>query len=438
MSYPRTSISTVATIQECFDAGMVIAVIDIATYYRHWLVRPEDWVLQTFQLDVYGDGEGLWFDPYMEFGTRNSPEVANRAAAMFRRSFTRWLHANGYAALAFVVVNTDDWLLCAQPSVADHLYEALRNFLHAMGFTLNDVKSCRPGPQQTYAGWIIDSVRMCIRLTPAPLAKTLTRVRELLAVTGPIAETTWNSLFGYMQHVSTVVPWGSAWLHGIGACKDAAARAGASRCSPAAREELQWWEQHVTTFDGCRLYLGPRRPTPDSSLTICTDATGTGSVGIFVHGTALWSTPATTAAYFGDAFDTACTDAQVWELAAFVMLVEGFGAMLAARGVRAITWRTDSSSAQSALNRAAHRNANCLRLLRRVGSTLHRLNIAVCALHVAGDTNILPDCLSRWHEPGKQAEFAIASAAWSDANNTSVDVQEWSTWLSGQSSRNTS
>jgi ribonuclease HI len=177
---------------------------------------------------------------------------------------------------------------------------------------------------------------------------------------------------------------------------------------------------------------------PDSSLTICTDATGTGGVGIFVHGTALWASPATSAAYFIDAFDTSCADAQVWELAALVMLVEGFGTQLAERGVRAITWRTDSSSAQSALNRAAHRNANCLRLLRRVGATLHRLDIAVCAVHVAGDTNVLPDCLSRWHEPGKQAEFARASAAWSVANSTSVHVQEWSTWLSGQSCNSSS
>lgn len=57
-------------------------------------------------------------------------------------------------------------------------------------------------------------------------------------------------------------------------------------------------------------------------------------------------------------------DAQVWELAACVMLVECFQADLVREGRRALRWPNDSSSAQGAISKMAHRNPQFLALLR--------------------------------------------------------------------------
>jgi hypothetical protein len=81
--------------------------------------------------------------------------------------------------------------------------------------------------------------------------------------------------------------------------------------------------------------MGSRRPQLREGLCLSTDATGSGGVGLFVHGRAVWCAARTTAAHFADTFDTAAAatgDAQVWELAAFVMLVKCFGADLVEEG----------------------------------------------------------------------------------------------------------
>jgi hypothetical protein len=54
----------------------------------------------------------------------------------------------------------------------------------------------------------------------------------------------------------------------------------------------------------------------------------------------------------------------------------------------------------------------------RFRAPLHSVRTA----HVAGDTNILPDAVTR-AQARQNKLVAIASAAWSDANNTSVGVQ---------------
>jgi hypothetical protein len=429
-SYAHTRIATLDDICNGFREGMLLAVLDISVYYRHWMVRPQDWLLQAFEYDVYGTGVGLWMDVHMEFGTKNSPEVANRAAAMFRRSFTRWLVAEGAGDLAFVVVNTDDWLLLAQARVAHRLFAALQEFLRAMGLVCNDDKQRQPAGEQVYTGWIIDAQRQCVRLTPEKIAKAELRAREILETRGPVLDTAWEKLHGYLTHITGVVAWGSMWLQGIRRCMAAARASGSAACSPAAAAELRWWIANVRTFDGHLRLMGSRLPVPREGFCLSTDATGTGDVGIFVHGRALWCTARTTAAYFAGTFDTAAAagDAQVWELAAFVMLVERFGADLVSEGHRALRWHTDSSSAKGAINRMAHRNAQCLALLRRLYAVLHSLGLIVVeAVHIAGELNVLPDALSRWHEPGKQHAFWAAASEWSRAHgNMEVRVQEWS------------
>lgn len=418
--------ATLEAICENHRTGHVYAVLDIATYYRHLLVRPEDWGLQTFQYAVFGE-EGLWFDVRMQFGARNSPEVANRLAAMLQRSFTRWLMARGLYKLAFVVVTTDDWLLGAPPHLAHGLLAALKRFLQEVGLEINDVKTILPASVVEYCGFELDSPNSCVRLTAKKIAKTLALVSKFLAAAGASSDSDWASLHGYLMHVGVVVAWGNMWVQGIRACMLAAKAKGSAICSAAALEELRWWRTNTAAFSGCRRMMGPARPVPDRSLTICTDATGLGGVGIFVHGEALWARPAATAAYFadtlGDAADSA--DAQLWELAALVMLVERCGERLANGGATAILWHTDSSSALAAVNKLAHRNNACLLLLRRVYGTLHRLRLVLVAEHVAGVHNVLPDALSRWQEPGMPTAFWRAADLWSATNRVRVTVKEW-------------
>lgn len=434
-SYAHTTICTLPIVCARFICGMLFWVVDISSYYRHWTVRPEDWLLQVCELDVYGTGTGLWLDPYMQFGARNSPEVANRMAAMLCRAFNRRIAQLSLAHVAFTVVNTDDWLLAALPAAGAVLYPELCRFLPAAGFSRNSKKD-EHGPVVTYTGYLYDGPGMCVRLTAKKLAKTRLLVVEVLAATAPLLAPKWASLFGYLQHVCSVVQWGSMWVQGINACSTAARLSGSAAVSVAAREELIWWRDTAPSFDGCRRGLGPARPVPDNSLDICTDATGAGGLGIFVHGRALWVSAATTLEQFAGTFDAAAAaargDAQVFELAAFVVLVEHFGTELRALGVRALTWHTDSTSAMAAVNRMSHRHRESLLLLRRLYATLHALGIAITAEHVAGVDNVMPDCLSRWEQPAKRLAFSAAADAWSRVHGVRVHVQEWKPALCGR------
>lgn len=70
-----------------------------------------------------------------------------------------------------------------------------------------------------------------------------------LQTTGAMGLQAWESLYGVLQRVCAVVPWGSMWMQGMGACKPAAGRAtaGSAHCTATAREELQWWKANVAT-----------------------------------------------------------------------------------------------------------------------------------------------------------------------------------------------
>lgn len=85
------------------------------------------------------------------------------------------------------------------------------------------------------------------------------------------------------------------------------------------------------------VHLGALRPVPAAlNITDATDAGPSASLG-----PARWISPAVAQHCFADTIDTAAVatrgDTQVWERAAFVLLVDLYAPCFAARGVSAIT-----------------------------------------------------------------------------------------------------
>lgn len=109
-----------------------MARVDVRNYYRHFPIDPADWSKLAFQWHFPGEEQAvtLW-DPYLQFGQRNAPEVAHR----FTLAILEMMRRRGFHSLVGIM---DDFLIVAPTREECQLaFQALLDLLHALGFLVN-------------------------------------------------------------------------------------------------------------------------------------------------------------------------------------------------------------------------------------------------------------------------------------------------------------
>ena len=294
---------------------------DVADYYRHFYVSPTDWHLLAFRAPLdspTGPLQEIW-DTRMPFGYRPAVEIAHRMSTAIVYAI------NGMGIFNVFAVLDDFFALSVPQSSPPHeaIYLSIRDvFQQGFNFPLND-KPCKTHSWQRtveWGGWIWDLENATVQMKPSRAVALLGELAALLFLKRISAQDIMH-LSGLLVWASTVV-WGGrtfsqSWL-------DASAKAQlvppsyTFPISASLRQSVRWWLRFLNMYNGKRLVLGmSQRP-----LTIATDATGDGSIGIFIDSQRhIGLTGDEVRAYFDDA---PARDAHVY-------LHECFAVVLAAR-----------------------------------------------------------------------------------------------------------
>lgn len=364
--------------------------LDISAYCRHFMVNPSQWELQGFAFD-----DAYYVDSRVQFGLRLAPELAHR----FTMFIKRVLYANGVEAIVGVM---DDYLLLHESYRSCFVMLAVAvALLCDLGFVINmkPTKTVLPARQQKFVGVVINSARMSLSLPADKLASLLQDVSQAVK-SHTLPRKSLQRLVGKMHWASKVIYGGRAFMR---SCTDALSTVlhpgHHVTVSPAMRDDLRWWLSCAASHNG-KVALGRRRVTHYVSTDACLSPVP--CVGIFAAG-----------AFFSlDISKSLCQQLQPPAIKEDINIWECY-AVVAAVSLLSDYWRgasvvvlCDNSATVSWVGTGAPRPPAARGLVQRLFHMCVQNDIRLSVQHVAGESNVLADSLSRQH----WVRFAAASA----------------------------
>jgi hypothetical protein len=369
--------------------GCYMAKVDVKAAYRCIPVRPADWPLLGMRW------EGMYyFHRTLPFGLRSACHLWERYATAMEwviRTQFEVRHITHYVDDTFLANSTET--LCARDLARTKAGMA------ALGAPDAVDKTEGPATALTYLGIRIDSAEMSISLDAAKLAAILEQLdRWCTRTTCSIRQL--QSLIGSLQWASYVVRHGRTFVQHLRNLL--VEQQGRSRPSDEsavflteeARDDLRWWQQYVTQWNGVSLLWEQEWMDRASILQPHTDACVEGYAAVcgtqWFHGR--WTPEQELAAR--DA--TMDRDSMPWkELFAIVAAAATWGAGWARRK---IIFFTDCMPIVQALTKGASRTRRIMQLIRALHFYAARYHFVYRAEHIAGVNNSTADELSRVHD----------------------------------------
>ena len=183
-----------------------------------------------------------------------------------------------------VVIYIDDMLLMASSndSLTDQIHLTLF-LLENTGFVINEKKSLlEPTQKIEFLGMIINSKEMDISLPGSKIRDIKQEARRLLNHPNPSAQSL-SHLIGKLNATTPALQMAPLFCRALQTCLKQALEAGSqdyqspAQLSTQAKEDLQWWELHLSNWNGRSLI------SQQSSMTIISDASLQGW-GAFCNG----------------------------------------------------------------------------------------------------------------------------------------------------------
>ena len=159
--------------------------------------------------------------------------------------------------------------------------------------------------------------------------------------------------------------------------------------------DIDWWIEDLLLVNGLA-----RIPEVVDVCDILLDATGDGSLGIFVDGAWLALSSRATRLFLACSDHPATGDANQWELYDFVVLLRMFGDYLRNK---VITVVSDNMAAVGSLRKFVCKSANAVdsaRILRVLCGLCVQYNVRLHTQWISRALNHSPHALSRCDEPG--------------------------------------
>lgn len=388
--------------------GCWMARVDIKQYYRPIPVDPADWPLMAFRWQFAGEAEPatLW-DPYLEFGQRNAPEVAHR----FTQAILAILRSRGHKNVIGIM---DDFLVVdSTQEGCEATWQALLGLLQELGFQPNRKPGKTDPPAQVvkFVGVLIDSIQMEVRLCPEKLANISARLADISSG-HKVKQRDLESLAGLLAWACKVVYGGRTFMRRIW---DALATAQAPhhhvRLQAEARADLQWWAENLPQFNGKATILPAEATAP---MEFQTDAESTGAVGVFIMGGYAGLTHPQLCSLFlpeGAYVPPPGQHISVYETFAVLAAVRLFPAQFENRHLRVRSDNTQTVAAiQNQTSSAGQTKAHIMRILRELFAWSVKLNFRLTAAHLPGFQNAMADALSR----GQHDRFTGLLARWKE------------------------
>ena len=260
-------------LKDTLKPGDWMTKVDLKDAYFMVPIAPHHRPLLRFQWQ----GKTYQFN-CLPFGLSSAPWVFTKTT----RPIVATLRSIGLRMIIYI----DDMLIMApSPTVAREHTAGLIFLLENLGFIINHPKSVlTPTQEILFLGFTISSTTMEIRLPGDKIKQIRQDARKLLDTQYPQALAL-SRLLGKLNHAAQAIPPAPLFYRNLQLClQSALGRTSGGRVysvpvqlTPAAVQELQWWQEHLTIWNGHHLLTTP----PD--MVIETDASTTGW-GALCHG----------------------------------------------------------------------------------------------------------------------------------------------------------
>ena len=372
--------------------GSFMAITDISSAYRAVPIPPADRVYQGLSWQTDGE-EVFLIDNFLSFGTRVAPFIFSRLSD----AIARHLEALGIKCVNYLddfIVIGDDWESCRQAQLS--LHALLRN----LGFHIAYKKVVSPATKVTYLGVEIDTLDMELQLPMRKLDKLHT---ELAFFKGRHRATLRQiqRLSGILSHCATLVKGGRTFSHRvISLLKCFRPGKRYVTLSGSFHQDLEWWTQFVQWFNG-----GAKMIDKSASYyhTLECDASfhGYGAVcdSDWLAGSwsDKWYSPHD---HHGHLIPTVPPiskgNINVLELFPIYVSLLRWGNLWRNKKIKC---KSDNTQVCWVINKGCSSNEVSMALLRKIFWLTVIYNCHLVAEHISGESNSVPDFLSRLSDP---------------------------------------
>jgi len=390
----RQRFQSVKDAADLVTPGCFLAKVDLHSAYRSVRVNPSNFPGTGLQWTFEGDDRPTYMvDTRLPFGSRRAPSIFHRLTQAVRRMMAK----RGFSSL---VVYLDDFLIIA-PTYEEclHALLTLLGLLRTLGFAIAWHKVDGPHNDIIFLGININSLSMSLELPSHKLSdfRTLllyfsTRKRASLRQL--------QSLAGKLNWASQVVKGGRTFLRQIlDMLIPLKHKSHKVLLSTQFHDDVMWWLSFLDTFNG-KSCLPHEAPT----FHVLTDASseGAGFACGLDWGYASWR---------ADIPDLKDAHINVKEVVAIVLATARWAASW--QGSKVLV-HTDNVVAKHAINTGTSRSPAVMHWLRALFWLTAWFDIELEAVHVPGRFHLLPDCISRLHEPGQFAflQSLLGVAPW--------------------------
>ena len=379
---PETEKQKYQTIKDAVDLlppNAFLAKVDLTKAYRSVKISKYSQKATGLAWTFEGESKETYFiDEALPFGSKLGPYIFTRLTQAVRRMMAR----RGYHVVAYL----DDFLICEQTK--EQCNKALNTLIHLLrdlGFAISYSKVIMPTQKLCFLGVNICSVTFTLELPE----EKVNAFKDLLSSFGQRRRATLKQLqqlAGKLNWASQVVLGGRTYLRRIldlmRPLKQASHKV---KLNEGFKADIQWWIDYFQVFNAKRLALR-YAPVHQVSLDACTLAGGAYYNGDWQY--AYWATD------YPHIKDMHINNKEI------------YAGLIAARRWgnqwknSKVVFYTDNTTARAAFDKGTTRSELAMRMVRELIwlSAMH--NFEIVGLHIPGYQNVLPDTISRLHQPG--------------------------------------
>ena len=263
LRYVHFKMEDIRSIKDILQPGDYMGKLDLKDAYLAVPMKDQHRKYLQFQ----------WRDKLLQFttlpfGLASAPRVFTKLL----RPALAHLRQQGIRCLMYI----DDMLvLGASKEELKRHYKTCQTLLTSLGFIINVEKSV-PGPTQSieFLGFVIDSTKMSLSVTPAKIRKVKSECRKLLEQPTTTVRQV-SRLIGLMTSMTLAIKPAPLHYRALQLARNDALHHLHSyesqvTMSREAQNDLQWWCSRVTQSNGCLIH------PPEPQLRIDSDASNSG------------------------------------------------------------------------------------------------------------------------------------------------------------------
>ena len=386
---------TTDQVSDNLSPNCYMATTDISSAYRSVSIRHDHWDYQG--LTWPGADQIYLKDTRMCFGLRCAPYCFTAITEFVVRTMNRlgFAKVSGYIDDFIVFGETEEECLLSQCT--------LMSVLGDLGFSVSWRKCCPPSQKVRYLGIDFDSKEMTLSLPTDKLEKLHSEL-EFFKGRGRATKKQLQRLCGIIAHCSKVIRGGRTFSRRL---IDLLSNLGENnpriRLTSEFQKDIQWWISFAAIFNGKEKIISPN--FGDGPI-VHTDSC--------LKGYGLLSGVDWQAGYFNTKstpqnLNKCCHEHEHWSNLdvtpgahiSFLELIPILQALLRYRekwSDQHVLCMTDNTQVVSAINKGTNINVNTMSILRQIFWICVTYNIYLCARHIPGVENVIPDMLSHVFE----------------------------------------